>query len=565
MTQEGQKRTAAINNNNNNDSTFVMHTSCDACGSSDANGVFDDGHTFCFSCNTYTEGEEPSRPANDNGSKPVQNKDQAQQKNLLKGQAKAIPGRGITEAIAKKFGYLVGMYNGQEVHIATYRDRHGKPISQKLRTKDKQFMTVGNHKEAAIFGSHLWSSGKMLVLTEGELDCLAASVINGGRFPVASISHGAAAAVNCVKRNWDWINGFDSVVIAFDMDQVGQQAALAVAEALPVGKAKIAYLPAKDANACLIEGKSKEFTDAIFQAKPFRPDGIKSASDYRGVISIDETASAISWPYSLLNEMLLGMRKRELICLAAGSGTGKTTFTKEIAHHLMQSGQKVGLISLEEHPKRTLLGLVGVHLNKNLLIDRSQATDEEVLEGFDDLFRDDPCVLYDSFGTNDIDVICQRIEYMSRALDVDWVILDHVSILVSGAEGDERRMLDQAATAFRTMVQAENLGMIMVSHLTRPGGRGHESGAAVELSQLRGSHALAQLSDSCIGIQKDPDDPDSDIRLLRVLKNRFSGQIGDAGTLHYNRETGRLLEAAVASFDEEPSEKQTEEESDNAQ
>ena len=87
----------------------------------------------------------------------------------------------------------------------------------------------------------------------------------------------------------------------------------------------------------------------------------------------------------------------------------------------------------------------------------------------------------------------------------------------------------------------------------------------MELSQLRGSHALAQLSDSCIGIQKDPDDPDSDIRLLRVLKNRFSGQIGDAGTLHYNRETGRLLEAALASFDEEPSEKQTEEESDNAQ
>lgn len=556
-------RTADIHNNNNNenDSAFVMHTSCDACGSSDANGVFDDGHTFCFSCNTYIEGEKSGGPANDNRPEPIQDKGEAKQQSLLKGQAKAIPARGITEAIAKKFGYLIGTHNGEPVHIATYRDVHGKPISQKVRTKDKRFFTVGNHKEAAIFGSHLWSSGKMLVLCEGELDSLAASVINGGRFPVASISHGAAAAVQCVKRNWDWINGFQSIVIAFDMDEVGQKAALAVAEALPVGKAKIAYLPAKDANACLMEGKSKEFTDAIFQAKEFRPDGIKSAQDYRDVISVDETASAISWPYSLLNEMLLGMRKRELICLAAGSGTGKTTFTKEIAHHLMMSGQKVGLISLEEAPKRTLLGLVGVHLNKNLLVDRSQATDDEVLDGFDSLFKDNPCVLYDSFGTNDIDVICQRIEYMSRALDVDWIILDHVSILVSGAEGDERRMLDKAATAFRTLVQAEDIGMIMVSHLTRPGGRGHESGAAVELSQLRGSHALAQLSDSCIGIQKDPDDPDSDIRLLRVLKNRFSGQIGDAGTLEYNRETGRLLEAAVASFDQD----QTEKESDDAQ
>jgi twinkle protein len=208
----------------------------------------------------------------------------------------------------------------------------------------------------------------------------------------------------------------------------------------------------------------------------------------------------------------------------------------------MMSGQKVGVLSLEEAPKRTLLGLVGIHLNKNLLVDRGQATDQEVLDGFDDLFNGRTCVLYDSFGTNAVDLICQRIQYMAKALDVDWVILDHVSILVSGMEGDERRELDKAATAFRTLVQELDIGMIMVSHLTRPGGRGHEDGAAVSLSQLRGSHALAQLADSAIGLQKDPDDPDSNVRQVRVLKNRFSGQIGDAGTLVYSPDTGRLME-----------------------
>ena len=87
----------------------------------------------------------------------------------------------------------------------------------------------------------------------------------------------------------------------------------------------------------------------------------------------------------------------------------------------------------------------------------------------------------------------------------------------------------------------------MVSHLRRPDGdRGHEAGASVRLSQARGSHSIAQLSDACIAIEVDADDPDSDIRHLRVLKNRFTGQTGDAGTLVFNRDTGRLLEEGLS-------------------
>ena len=43
-----------------NKGQFLHHTSCDACGSSDANGVYqsDDGTTnsYCFSCQTYQSG-----------------------------------------------------------------------------------------------------------------------------------------------------------------------------------------------------------------------------------------------------------------------------------------------------------------------------------------------------------------------------------------------------------------------------------------------------------------------------------------------------------------------------
>ena len=529
-----------------NEATFLHHTSCDACGSSDANGVYDDNHTYCFSCQTHKQGGSTDVAKEE----PIQNQNNQKQKGLLQGVPKAIPARGLTEATCKKWGYLTAQQHGQPVQLAVYRDKGGKPIAQKVRTANKQFQIIGDAKQMKLFGSHLWSKGKKLVVCEGEIDAMSVSQIQNHKWPTVSLSHGAPSAVKTLKANWDYLMGFEEIILMFDMDEVGQKAANDCAELLPPGKAQIAYLPAKDANECLMQGKGAEVIQAIFQARPYRPDGIRAALDYRDVIAIDETASSINWPYSMLNERLMGIRKKELICLASGSGCGKTTFCKEVAYHLMQSGQKVGLISLEEAPKRTLLGLVGIHLDKNLLIDRSQATDKEVTDGFDDLFKDRTCVLYDSFGVSSVDTICQRIQYMARALDCDYIILDHVTMLTANMI-DERRELDKCVTQFRTLVQELDIGMIMVSHLTRPSGRGHEDGAAVSLSQLRSSHSLAQLSDAAIGLQKDPDDPDSDYRLIRVLKNRFCGSIGDAGTLFYQRNTGRLVEAELAQFTEE--------------
>lgn len=524
---------------------FIEHTSCEKCGSSDAVGVYDDNHTFCFSCHTH----EPNSQEDGAGQKEIQHQENQKQENLLSGSPKALPARGLTQGDCSKYKYDVGVdRTGRQVQIANYYDAGGTLCAQKLRYADKSFKFIGDTSRATLFGSQLWSNGKKLILCEGELDAISYSCAFDHRYPVCSIPNGAAGAVRAVKKNFDYITKFQEVVIAFDMDEAGQKAAKEVAEVLPVGLAKIANLPAKDANEAWVQGRKHELVQALYQAKEFRPDGIKSAKDYRSVINVDETASAITYPYSMLNDILRGIRKQEMIVVAAGSGTGKTTFCKELIHHLMMNDQKVGVIALEESNKRTLLGLVGIHLSKNLLVDRDLATDDEVLNGFDDLFSDRVCYLFDSFGSNDVDLICQRIQYMARALDIDYIILDHISILVSQSEGDERRLLDSACTKFRTLCQELNIGLIMVSHLRRPEGKGHEDGGRVSLSQLRGSHAIAQLSDACIGLEVDPDEPDSDIRHIKILKNRFTGQTGHAGTVVYDRETGRLLEESLYNF-----------------
>ena len=531
---------------------FIGHEPCEACGSSDARATYDNGErgyaAHCFSCGFHETFEEAGQPAGSvTRSEAVSQAGAIQPKDLLKGSCEAIPARGLTQETCKKYGYLVGKYKGEPVQIATYYDHKGTPIAQKIRTKEKGFVLIGDRKKLPLFGSHKYAGGDKLVLTEGEIDCLSVGQVMHS-MPVCSLPNGAQGAVRAIKDNWDYVMGFKEVYLCIDMDEEGRKAAQAVAELLPVGSAKIVHLPYKDANACLLEGKHKDIISAVFEAKTYRPDGIVAAADVRQSLGVVEAASAIAYPYKRLNEITLGIRLGEMVLLAAGSGIGKSTMAREIAYKLHMDGMRVGMICLEESNKKTVLSLVGIHMNKNIAVDRDGVDAADIYNAFDDMFPTDDrqIYLYDHFGSSEVDTIIQRIRYMVKALDVQFVILDHISVMISGlAVADERRAIDLACTALRTLVSELNIGLIMVSHLRRPeGSKGHEDGEKVRLRDIRGSHSPVQLSDIVIGLQVSPDDPNGDLRYLHVAKNRFTGETGVAGAVKYCRDSGRLMDAA---------------------
>ena len=524
------------------DSEFVENVPCDACGSKDNAALFTDGHTYCFGCKAYTHGdEETSGPSTNDPKAPS---------GLLKGEYHAIPSRKLTEETCRKFGYMLSRSNGQPVHVASYRDAKGNAVAQKLRTKDKKFPWTGEPKKATLFGSHLWSNGKKIVITEGEIDCMTVSQIQGHRWPTVSLQNGAQSAPKALLDAWEYLSNFEEIILMFDMDDAGRENAVAAAEVLPIGKVKIASLPYKDANECLLNGASGDIITAIFQAAPYRPDGIISAVDMRDVISEVDAMSAITYPFKRLNEITKGVQKSTLTTIAAGSGVGKSTLVRELAYGFLKQGQNVGMLMLEETPKRSAQGIVGLHMSKNITIDPDAATQEEVEAAYDDLMGPDygRFYLFDHFGSTAMDVISNRIRYMNKALGCDIIFLDHISILVSGLTGkvtDERRLVDDIITHLRTsVVQELGISLFIVSHLKRPqSDAGHEGGAKVQLSQLRSSHSIAQLSDFCLGLQVDAEEPTSGRRELVVLKNRFTGEVGFAGSLQYNRDTGRLIDA----------------------
>jgi twinkle protein len=537
----------ALQNNSmkvHNDSKFVAHTHCEVCDSKDNAAIFDDGHTYCFGCEAYTpptEGDLAAQTKTTQPNKKLLNKD------LLEGEYKALKARGISEATCRKFDYTIGQYKGRPVQIANFRNEHGEVVAQKIRDAEKNFTILGEAKKMGLFGQHLWATGQKLVITEGEIDCLSVSQVQRNQYPTVSLPNGAQSGKKALMAAWDWLGGFDEIILMFDNDEAGQRSAIECAEALPVGKVKIAKLAYKDANEALLRGAEKEIITAIWRAKDWRPDGIISTSELRDSIAETDEESLIKYPYDKLNDITKGIRPSTLVTICAGSGVGKSTLITEFAYHLHIHGQKVGMLMLEEENKRTVRGLIGLHLQKNIVQDYLSATKEEVLEGHDSLFREQDVQLFNHFGSTSLDIVVNRIQYMTKAMGCSHIFLDHISILVSGVTGqvtDERRLIDQIMTTLRTMVQELRITLFLVSHLTRPQGDGHENGAKVKLSQLRGSHSIAQLADFCIGLQVNADDPSDDTRDLIVLKNRFTGQVGWAGKLKYHRDSGRLIDTA---------------------
>jgi twinkle protein len=469
--------------------------------------------------------------------------------------------RHIREDICRKYGYGVGRYKGADVQVAPYYNAAGELVAQKVRTASKDFTVLGDGKQIGklLFGANLWKSGgRRVVVTEGEIDALSVAQALGGTWPVVSIPNGAAGAAKSIKANLEWLESYEEVVFWFDNDEPGRKASVECAELLTPGRAKIIQVEAKDANDLLKAGKTKEIVNAVWEAKVYRPDGIINGADVWDDISHTVDAG-LAYPWPGLNRITHGARPGEIVTLTAGSGIGKSAICGEIAYHLaITHGQPVGYIALEENIRRSARRFVGIHLSKPIHLPGVNIPPDELRRGFDETLGTKRFYLFDHWGSLDVENLMAKLRYLVKACGVKWAFLDHLSIVVSGAdlEVDERRMIDNTMTRLRSFAEETEVGLFVVSHLKRvQGNKGHEDGIETSLSHLRGSQAIAQLSDLVVGGERDQqaeDDTERNTTTIRVLKNRYSGETGVACSLRYNPDTGRLREEDDPAEDDIP-------------
>ena len=523
------------------------------CGSSDAYALDEKGNGHCFSCkgNTFSNVSQIGDYKTQKGV----NMDIDYIKNYP---SAAMPERGITEDIAKKYGVKVEANEStglpEKYFFPYYKD--GQVIGYKVRhVNEKKFYSIGNISGAELFGSQVvGENGKLIIITEGEMDALAAYQMmkeSGKNYKVVSLPNGAN--IKSIKENLEFLEGFETVMLNFDKDDVGQKASKDAQEVLSIGKVRVIDLPVKDANELLLssEHRNIEYLQAVNAAKTVRPDGIIDLANSWDLMFSDDAQESVPYPWKGLNDKLYGMRKREIITLTSGSGMGKSAVTRELTHHLLKNTEdNIGVLALEESVQRTAWGIVSVEANLPLSIreERLGVPEAIIRESFDATIGTGRIFTLDHFGSTSEDTLLSRVRYMIKAMDCEWIILDHLSIVVSAMDQgqDERKTIDSIMTKLRQLVEETDTGLILVSHLRRANGdKGHEQGIEVSLAHLRGSQSIAQLSDCVIALERDQQADDeklANLTRVRVLKNRYSGLTGLACSLFYNRDTGRMEE-----------------------
>lgn len=540
------------------DSELTHKGECPACGSSDANAFYTDGHSHCFSCGAHTKGTGEVPSTNTRSARVADNF------SPIEGDIQALAKRGISEETCRHFGYRTGTVTdevferfgpstkkefpvGTRVQLAPYCDEHGRVVAQKLRSAAKGFGVAGKLKNALpLFGQHLWrDGGKKVVITEGELDAMSVSQVQGNKWPVVSVPNGANGAKKSLADALEWLERFDEVILMFDQDEPGREAVAECAPLFTPGKCKVASLPLKDANEMLQAGKGPAIIDAIWSAKPYRPDGIRSVEELA-----DQAAEDIprgrAWWLEALDELTYGRRDGEIYAFGAGTGVGKTDwFTQSIAFDLLELGLTVGVLYLEQPPVETIRRIAGKAVGKVLHVP-GKATVEERREAIGKLVATQRLHLYDSFGAIDWETIKAKIRYMVVSLGCKHIYLDHLTALVA-AEEDERKTLDAIMAEMATLALELACTIHFISHLTRPEGKPHEEGGRVQIRHFRGSNAIGMWSHFMFGIERDQqaEDEADRITIFRILKDRNTGQAtGKTIPLDYDPVTGLLSQGS---------------------
>jgi twinkle protein len=457
----------------------------------------------------------------------------------LTGSAVRLNKRNISE----KTNQLYKIYRDGDTLRFPYFTSDGILKGVKKKNKQKVFTYEGETTDT-LFGQHLFPDrGKRIIIYEGELDAASGFEAMTG-WPHVSLPHGAASAKKDIQKQIPLLQGYEEIVLFFDGDEAGRKATEEAANILPPGKVKIARLEGyKDASEALQANDSEAVRKAIWNAKPYRPDGIIEGNTLQKLVTTPIPPADHDYPFKGLQDRLHGIRYQELTTITSGSGQGKSTFCRQLAVNLLSKGVRVGYLALEESNRRTALGLMSTAVGKALHIGEHDQKDLE--KYFCDTLANWNLYLFDGFGSFDPDIIYNRIEYLASGLECRVIFLDHLSILLSGLDGDERRTIDQTMTRLRSLVERTGIALFLVSHLRKASNdrTSHEEGGKVSLSQLRGSAGIAQLSDQVIGIERNQQsETERDIATLRIIKNRYSGETGFAGKIKFDLETSRFTD-----------------------
>lgn len=549
---------------------------CDSCGSSDSRGYYEDHYTCYGACDNTIFYED--NPGGFRKTK-VEEIDFEEMIRTIE-QINDLPIRG--SEYRGIYNYIYEFYG-----VRSTLDEDGKPADRyypwyragnlnaykqkidKKGEKGKAFYMHGdtqimNRKDCQLFGQHLFEAGgKMLVITEGEDDCCAVQQAydqkyGGKRFPVVSLFNVNVDQV--FMNNLTWITSFDKVILWPDRDKTGAglETMERYAKAIGPKAVLVGCTKYKDANDALREEKPDYIINQIWNAQPYTPAGFVKGEELWERFKERKNKRFLPYPDCLsgINKKLKGLRLNEIVLLTSGTGSGKSTVTKEIMMHIIaQPDAKLGIVSLEEDVGETVEKFIEMAMETNFQENEEAQKDEtRQREAYEELFASERVIVLDHQGSVGDESLIDKLRALC-AMGCDYIVLDHITIAVS--EGNEgftgNEAVDKMMSDLLKLVKGFPVNLIVISHLrkTGTGGKSFEEGHMASLDDIKGSGSIKQVSFDIIAFARNmvaENDREKNTIRFRVLKARFTGNTGDAGAAYYKRDTKRLENIAQSSM-----------------
>jgi len=530
--------------------TEITHKPCPfvACGSSDAFSYNSEKMTgYCNSCSrgypsrdkTYDWAEE-SYPTKGFTPKAIVEDFPVFEDTPAVGNSRAsnsdygkfVATRGIDARIREFYG------------VKTYGDmeRHEYPYPSggiKVRKLPKEFYAKNGFKGNELFGMNLFPAGssKMVTVVEGEEDCMAAyqmlSQGSGYTNPVVSLPS-ASPSGKLWERTKGWLDSFEKIVLSVDNDEPGRKVAERISLMFP-GKVRVMdHGLYKDANEFLQAGKQREYKNAWWSAKPYRPDDmLVDADDYLSLYEESPDFEYFETGIPELDEKILGINKGYLTVIQAPTGCGKTEVMRYLETRcLKHSNYKFACMHLEESKLRSILGLVSYDLGDNLTLKKfidEKGRDEDVKESIKRLSLEERMLQF-SFNPEDgYESLLDKIKFMKAAFDVDYVFFEPIQDLVHGE--DKEGKLADLSSRLGTMATELDVGIVTIAHQNQQGDTLYAT--------MIGKKAAFEL---VLNRDQNADDLEERNRTyIRVgRKNRVGLGNGNAGSLDFDPETFTL-------------------------
>ena len=461
--------------------------------------------------------------------------------------------RGISKATVELARVKSNKHNSV---VYDYYDESGELTFRKVRqTGEKNIRREKGTKPVFYMMDHI-RNFEQLIITEGEEDCL--SLWESG-IEAVSLPSGASD-MTVIDNCWNFLEQFETVIIWTDKDVAGRKAREELSMRVGLYRCKyIIHEKHKDANDVLIFAGKNEIINSVAGAKYFDISDVIDGGSI-DIMESEEQSEKVESCFKYLNIALEGGYRRSSVIIWTGyTSSGKTTVLSQEMANLLEKGESVCIYNSESSNKDFMRVLY------------KQISGEENLESFyfakydkhyynlkkknikaiSQWFTGKIFIISDSYD-KEYPELFKVFDATMRRYGVKTFIIDNMATLLPYNQEKLNGLQTEFIKKSQHFAKSCKVTVHIVAHQKDP----HQSAQRKidkidspkpSLYGVMGTSNLSNLVDIMIGVARDYEE---DMGIIKVLKDRYTGNVGDYQYLEFNRNDKKFREQEEIKFTE---------------